>query len=211
MPLYKELQASPDLRVYIWKVEETEGWLSRDISLTPHCRQRVDGMQSELHRRGFLSIRHLMARAGYRDADLYYTPNGKPHLRDGTCISITHSFEFTGIVLSREREVGIDIEKQREKILRIGHRFTSGEEFPGTAEGDAWVRRLTAVWGAKESLYKIMGVPGISFREHIRVGTVTLGTGKTTARVDFGGTTTHFDAFFLEFEGFTCTYALKRS
>lgn len=210
MPLYKTLQAAPDVRVFIWKIEESEAWLSTDVVLTPHCQRRVEGMQSELHRRGFLSIRHLMAEAGYQDADLYYDANGKPHLNDGTHISITHSFQFTGIILSRQREVGIDIEKQRDKILRIAHRFTPAREYHGVASEEALVRKLTIVWGAKESLYKIMGVPGISFLSHICVDDFELGAKGAPARVMYEGKQTDFDTFFLEFEGFTCVYALQR-
>lgn len=210
MPLYKTLQAPPGVRVFIWKIEEPESWLSKDVELTPHCQQRVEGMQSELHRRGFLSIRHLMAEAGYRDADLYYDDNGKPHLRDGTHISITHSFQFTGIILSGEFEVGIDIEKQRDKILRIAHRFTPIREYHGVANEEAMVRKLTMIWGAKESLYKIMGTPGVSFRDHICVADFEPGAEGASARVLFEGRRVEFDTFFLEFEGFTCAYALQK-
>ena len=211
MPLYKSLQPASDVRVYIWKIEESESWLSRDVELTPHCQRRVEGMQSELHRRGFLSIRHLMAEAGYTDADLYYDANGKPHLKDGTHISITHSFEFTGIILSRAFEVGIDIEKQRDKILRIAHRFTPIREYHSVANEEALVRKLTMIWGAKESLYKVMGIPGVSFRDHICVADFELGQEGTTARVMFEGRRTDFETFFLEFEGFTCVYALQKT
>ena len=34
-------------------------------------------MKSALHRKGFLSIRHLMAKAGYEDANLHYDKYGK--------------------------------------------------------------------------------------------------------------------------------------
>jgi len=210
MPLYKSFQPASDVRVYIWKIEESELWLSRDVELTPHCQRRVEGMLSELHRRGFLSIRHLMAEAGYTDSDLYYDDNGKPHLTDGTHISITHSFEFTGIILSREHEVGIDIEKQRDKILRIAHRFTPIREYHSVANEEALVRKLTMIWGAKESLYKIMGIPGVSFLDHICVADFELGQESTAARVMFEGNRTDFETFFLEFEGFTCVYALHK-
>ena len=79
-------------------------------------------MKSEIHRRGFMSIRHLMAEAGYVDHDLFYDELGKPHLKNGSNISITHSFNFTAIILS-DRKVGIDIEKRRDKILKIANKF----------------------------------------------------------------------------------------
>lgn len=209
MPLIKRIGSPAGLQAFLWKIEEPESWLARGIALTPHCQDRLGSMKSELHRRGFLSIRHLMAEAGYRDADLFYDPNGKPHLRDGTHISITHSFEMTGIILSRQFQVGIDIEKQRHKILRIAHRFTPLSEYHDLANEEALVRKLTMVWGAKESLYKIMGIHGLSFLNHITVDNFDLDDGQTTARVVYGGACTHFRAYFLELEGFACAYAIR--
>ena len=91
MPLYKTITVDSHVKVLIWKVEETEAELSKGVVLTPHCQNRVSGMKSELHRRGFLSIRHLLAVEGYVDHDLFYDDAGKPHLKDGRFISITHS------------------------------------------------------------------------------------------------------------------------
>jgi len=208
MPIYKNVQNNEVFELYVWKIEEPEPWLSRDIVLTPHCQSRLEGMKSELHRRGFLSIRHLLAQAGYTDADLYYDEGGKPHLKDGTYISITHSFEFTGIILSKKQEVGIDIEKQRDKILRIAHRFTPVKEYRTLANDQALIRKLTMVWGAKESIYKIMGIHGLSFLNHIRVSEFDMDQGRTSAGVLIKGISREFEISFMEFEGFTLAYAL---
>ncbi len=207
MPLYKTITVNDHTKVYIWKIEESYDWLSKDVSLTTHCANRVNGMKSELHRRGFMSIRHLLAEAGYTDFDLYYDQEGKPHLKDGKKISITHSFIFSAIIVS-DREVGIDIEKQRLKILRIAHKFTPIEEYRTMANDEALMRKLTMVWGAKESLYKSFAAPGVSFLQHIYVEDFRLDDLKTTAEVTYDDRMETYDVTFLEFEGFTCGYAL---
>lgn len=206
MPLYKTITINPATTVYIWKIEEGFDTLSRNIKLTDHCQQRVDGMKSELHRRGFMSVRHLLAEAGYVDHDLYYDAQGKPHLKDGKHISITHSFTFSGIIVS-DQEVGIDIEKQRDKILRIANKFTPIEEYSTLANADAIVRKLTIVWGAKESLYKLYAQEGLSFLKHIDVQDFYFNHAKTTASITYQAEMSTYDVFFLEFEGFTCVYA----
>lgn len=210
MPLYRTLDVSSSIKVYIWKIEETEADLSEGIELTPHCQNRMDGMKSELHRRGFLSIRHLMAEAGYVDQDLYYDDAGKPHLTDGRHISITHSHEFTGIIISDTDEVGIDIEMQREKILRIANKFTPLEEYKTLANTDALIRKLTIVWGAKESLFKIYAEGGLSFFHHVDVKDFSFGDTETTAEILFHGDLSFYHIHFLEFEGYTCVYAIKK-
>lgn len=209
MPLYKTITVSPTTKAYIWKVTEPEGELSKDVELTEHCQSRMDGMKSVAHRRAFLSIRHLMAEAGYVDHDLYYDDFGKPHLKDGKFISITHSHNFTGIIISETDEVGIDIEMQRDKILNIAHKFTPIQEYKTLANSEALVRKLTIVWGAKESLYKIYAQQGLSFLRHINVIDFSFEDTRTVAEILYNGKKSHYEVEFLEFEGFTCVYALK--
>lgn len=164
-------------------------------------------MKSELHKRGFMSVRHLLAEAGYTDHDLSYDALGKPHLIDNKHISITHSYIFSAIIVS-DQPVGIDIEMQREKILRIANKFTTFEDYKTLANVDAVMRKLTIVWGAKESLYKLYAQEGLSFLKHIYVEDFYFDTGKTTGSVTFHGNPSQYQLDFLEFEGFTCVYAL---
>lgn len=209
MPLYNTLTVDQSTQVYLWKIEESEAELSQGIRLTEHCQKRMEGMKSEMHRKGFLSIRHLMAEAGYVDADLYYSAHGKPHLKDGKQISITHSNNFTGIIVSDTRQVGIDIEKQRDKILRIAHKFTPIAEYRTIANTEALIRKLTIVWGCKESLYKIYAEPGLSFLHHISITDFSLTDTETVGEILYKGQLSSYRISFTEFEGFTLVYALK--
>lgn len=134
---------------------------------------------------------------------------GKPHLKDGKFISITHSHNFTGIIISETDEVGIDIEMQRDKILKIAHKFTPIQEYKTLANSEALIRKLTIVWGAKESLYKIYAQQGLSFLRHINVIDFSFEDTRTVAEILYNGKRTHYEIEFLEFEGFTCVYALK--
>lgn len=206
MPLYKTITLANNSKLLIWKIEESFEVLAHGIILTEHCQNRVDGMKSDLHRRGFMSVRHLLAELDYTDFDLFYDEEGKPHLKDGKHISITHSYNFAAIIVSNI-EVGIDIEKQRNKIIRIAHKFTPLEEYRTLANDDAIVRKLTIVWGAKESLYKSFSHPGVSFLENIYVEDFRLDTTNTTAKVEIEDRAEVFNIDFEEFEGFTLVYA----
>ncbi|WP_304132238.1 4'-phosphopantetheinyl transferase family protein [Mesonia mobilis] len=207
MALYKTITVNEHTKVFIWKIEESFEWLAKDVKLTEHCQNRVNSMKSEIHRRGFMSIRHLLAEAGYTDFDLYYDEEGKPHLKDGNHISITHSFEFSGIIVS-QKPIGIDIEKQRDKILKIAPKFTPLEEYHTLANEEAIVRKLTIVWGAKEGIYKLVGIPGLLFLHHIYVEDFSFEDEELKARLNYQGEQTNFTLKYLEFEGFTCVYTL---
>ncbi len=207
MALYKKTSIDNDILLLIWKIEESMEELSFDILLKPESKYRLQQMKSELHQKGVLSIRHLLKEAGYSDMDLFYDVHGKPCLKDENFISITHSFIFTGIIVSKETPVGIDIEKQRDKITKIAHKFTPVEAYRTIARHNVLVRKLTIVWGAKESLYKIYGKKKILFLPHIYIEDFKFADTKTTGEIRYGGTVAAYTIYFLEFEGFTCVYA----
>lgn len=205
MPLYKTITVNEHTKVLIWKIEEELSALQNDVVLTANCRERLAHMKSDIHQRGFLSVRHLLKAAGYDARQLYYNQQGRPHLTDGRHISITHSFIFSGIIIS-DQPVGIDIEKQREKIGRIADKFV-GYEYSFLNRSQ--VRDLTVVWCIKESLYKLFAREGLSFKDHTRVIPFCLEVGKAIAWVKYRSRMEKFRLEFLEFDGFTAAWALE--
>ncbi|AZQ43285.1 4'-phosphopantetheinyl transferase family protein [Nonlabens ponticola] len=206
MPLIKTITNAFNSTVYVWNIQESEAWLRSGIELNQNSINRLFTMSSELHRRGFLSIRHLLDAAGYNDHDLFYDDHGKPHLRDGRNISITHSFEYTAVIVS-DVATGIDIEKQREKIKRIAIKFI-GYEKEYLSQSLNEVEDLTVIWGAKESMYKSISKKGLGFKEHCKVSKFEQKDQKTTCKAVFEGNTWHYEAFFTSFEDFTLVYIL---
>lgn len=207
MPLFKSISVNSQTTVKIWKIEESYSDLIAPLALKPNSLDRVLGMKSELHQRGFLSVRHLLREFGYTDQDLFYDVNGKPHLKDGKQISITHSFTFSGVIVS-DIEVGIDIEKQRNKIAIIAKKFVDYEFQYLKPEAKDYVRKLTVIWGIKESLYKLFATPGMLFRKHFLVIPFTFEESSTVCWIDYNDRKYRYNSHFLEFEGFTCAYVL---
>jgi 4'-phosphopantetheinyl transferase EntD len=207
MPLYKSISVNSQTTVKIWKIEESYDALFLPLDLKTESLTRVLGMKSQLHQRGFLSVRHLLREFGYTDQDLYYDANGKPHLKDGKHISITHSFTFSGVIIS-DAEVGIDIEKQRDKIGIIAKKFVDYEfQYLDNFHQD-YIRKLTVIWGIKESLYKLFATPGMLFREHFLVIPFMLEDKQTVCWIDYKTKKYRYNSCFLEFEGFTCAYVI---
>ncbi|MDA0177699.1 4'-phosphopantetheinyl transferase superfamily protein [Mesoflavibacter profundi] len=208
MPLYKSITANSQTVVKIWKIEESYDDLIAPLDLKTESLSRVLGMKSELHQRGFLSVRHLLREFGYTDQDLFYDENGKPHLKDGKHISITHSFTFSGVIIS-DNEVGIDIEMQREKIAKIAKKFVEYEFEYLDTEAEDYINKLTVIWGIKESLYKLFATPGMLFREHFLVIPFSIKDEETVCWIDYNGLKKRYNSYFLEFEGFTCAYVIE--
>jgi len=207
MPLYKTITPNSQTTVKIWNITESFEELMEPLTLKPESSNRVLGMKSELHQRGFLSVRHLLHSFGYTDQDLFYDEYGKPHLKDGKHISISHSFTFSGVVIS-DSEIGIDIEKRREKIGIIAHKFLGYELEYLTEEDENYIRKLTVIWCIKESLYKLFATPGMLFREHFLVIPFILEDGETISWIDYKDQKCRFSGHFFEFDNFTCAYTI---
>lgn len=207
MPLYKTINPNSKTIVKIWKIEESYEDLFQSVSLRPESLRRVLGMKSELHQCGFLSVRKLLAELGYSDFDLFYDACGKPHLKDGKQISITHSFNFSGVIVSDD-SIGIDIEKQRNKIAVIAHKFIEYESQYLSDNDENYIKKLTAIWCVKEALYKLFATPHLSFKKHCLVIPVSDNETETVAWIDYENKKFRYYIQFLEFEGFTCAYAI---
>lgn len=209
MPLYLNRTITNSAQLMVWKITEPIGELRAEVVCNEKNQLRLCGMKSELHQRAFLSVRKLLAQAGYSDFDLYYDEFGKPHLHDGKHISISHSHEFAAIIISSQT-VGIDLEMAREKIIRIAHKFAS-VELPAInqANTEDYINKLTVIWGVKESIFKIRNEPGISFNNHISVSPFELSDKTAVGTLRFGMVTAHFDIHFEAIEDFMLVYAFE--
>jgi len=152
-----------NFKLYLWNINETEKDLGNGV-LTDSLRMRLSKIKSEEFRRGILSVRHLMKVANIREDDLYYSLDGAPNLKSGENISISHSKNFSGLVISNNK-IGIDIESFRKKILNISSKFLNKKEKFAIGEMD----KLTFIWTAKESIYKAFRTPGISFSKQVYI------------------------------------------
>ena len=213
MPLYKTIQYNSNTQILIWNITESFEQLNQEVQLNEKNQLRLNGMKSEMHQRAFLSVRKLLALAGYSDFDLEYDEFGKPHLIDEKHISITHSHHFSAIIISNE-PVGIDIEMQRDIILKIAPKFVNDEELERLQKTDLndYIKKLTVKWGAKEAIFKIKNEKGISFKDHIQVIPFELDEQQTIANLDFNGTNQKFNIHFSELDtNFTLVYAFENN
>jgi len=211
MPLFKNFFFDSQTQILVWKISETYEELFNEVVLNRKNRERLYGMKSQLHQRGFLSVRKLLQEAGYNDLELYYDEFGKPNLKDDMYISVTHSHQFSAIIISN-RPVGIDVELHREKIIRIADKFITSEiKYLTIDDVEEYIQKLTVIWGAKEAIFKIQNEKGISFKDHIEVLPFELSEIKTTANLNFGTIQKQFDIYYEAVENFGLVYAFEKT
>ncbi len=99
---------------------------------------------------------------------LHYLPSGKPVLNDGRFISVSHSADDVAVMISSDVAVGIDIQLYSEKPRKLLDKFASEAE---KKKLEVLLKNNLPVylWSAKEAVYKAAGIPGLSFKNDIRV------------------------------------------
>ncbi|WP_291287285.1 4'-phosphopantetheinyl transferase superfamily protein [Flavobacterium sp.] len=216
MPLFQTIQFNETTKILVWHITESFEELVSQVVLKEKTQLRLDGMKSQMHQRAFLSVRMLIQEMGFTDHDLHYDEFGKPYFNGHTYISITHSHDFAAIIISDET-VGIDMELQREKILRIADKFVETENsYLNTQDTPDYIRELTIIWGAKEAIFKIRNEKGISFKDHISVNAFSLAKNQTEASLHFNDLVLDFDVHYKEIksdstgQNFTLVYAFEK-
>ncbi|TPG39281.1 4'-phosphopantetheinyl transferase family protein [Flavobacterium pectinovorum] len=220
MPLFQTIQFNETTKILIWQITESLEELLSKVVLKEKTQLRLNGMKSQMHQRAFLSVRMLIQEMGFTDHELHYDEFGKPYFDCHNYISITHSHDFAAIIISDET-VGIDMELQREKILRIADKFVDTENSylslnSGTDNIADYIRELTIIWGAKEAIFKIRNEKGISFKDHIRIDAFSLDQNQTEASLHFNDLVIEFNVHYKEMksdisgQNFTLVYAFEK-
>lgn len=165
MPFYHDYSDENAVILY-WKYGEDDEF-SVDELIEPENLERA----KDYHPKKL--IEHLMVRKMLKmilpDHKIMYKTIGEPYLWPPSAnISITHSFPFASIAVSKNR-VGIDLEKISDKIFRIKNKFMHDSEFSWTENRENEVDYLTIIWVIKESLYKVHPSKYWSLKKHYQV------------------------------------------
>ncbi|NGM60941.1 4'-phosphopantetheinyl transferase superfamily protein [Sphingobacterium sp. SGG-5] len=154
-----------DTRFAIWKIEETAEELLSKLQLDEEEKCRLQQMSKGKRSLHWLATRVLLRYLLQTDQYIHCPSdaNGKPYLPDYPYqISLTHSFDFAGVMLSTKGACGIDLELIKEKVVRIREKFLKPEELQFIRKEDE-VAQMYACWCAKEAVYKLQGNRGVSF------------------------------------------------
>ena len=85
------------------------------------------------------------------EGDIEATSSGKPYLANGPFFNTSHSGEYIVLVVHKDRDVGVDIEKINENRLD-GIRFVLNQEEKSISDANT----LFQIWSNKESLIKCL-------------------------------------------------------
>ena len=169
MPFLKEFIINEKTKIKLWKV--IIGELSPK-ELNKDDKKLFKLKKNNLLKEQFLATRKILSIEN-SDYIITYDLEGKPILNSEFNISISHSYEIAALVISNNLKFGMDVQFKESKILNIQNKFLN--EFEKINIGhDPSIDILTMIWTSKESIYKAIGLKGISFSENIKIDKVTV-------------------------------------
>ncbi len=151
--------------------------LKEDIFLFPEEEKQLTLFQNDKRKNEFLGARKLRNELLIKSS-IAYNEIGKPFLIDDpqTAISISHTKDLV-IMGKAPFEIGLDVEIAQEKIIKIIDKFASEHEknlYP-LAQFNL-IEWYTFIWCAKEAIYKLGQVKGLSFKEEIFIEKIETAT-----------------------------------
>tara|TARA_B100001250_G_scaffold172632_1_gene148618 strand:+ start:8323 stop:8904 length:582 start_codon:yes stop_codon:yes gene_type:complete len=148
--------------IAVWKTQESLDEMT-ELSNSIH----VSKFKTEKRKREFLSARILLSKL-LPDVLISYNIHGAPELENDKFISISHSQDLTAIIIGQSK-VGIDVEKIREKILRVSSKF-----IPKNTHKLISKEKATLIWCCKEAVYKWYQKGKVNFIEDIKIMPFTI-------------------------------------
>ena len=162
-----EIHQSQNILVVVPLQDDSESLLSR-LSFKNKYLPVIERMH-ENRKREWLTIRVLVKELLGEEKEILYDSIGKPYLSDNSFhISISHTKGYAALILNKENEVAIDIEKISSKVENVRKRFVNDEEDKVLSHSNERIH-LLLYWSAKESLFKRLGVENVDFKSQLHI------------------------------------------
>jgi 4'-phosphopantetheinyl transferase len=158
-----------DTEFALWKIEEKAENLYNQLQLDEQEKTYVEQLSNGKRHLHWLGTRVLLRKMLITNdyIDCKVDEHGKPYLVTLPYhISLSHSFDYAAVMISKKNPVGIDIEVIKNKVERIAHKFMRAEELAFVNESHK-IEQLYACWCAKEAVYKCNGEKEVSFVDNI--------------------------------------------
>ena len=204
MPFLKEFIINEKTKIKLWKVMIGE---LNTKELNSDEKKLLKLKKSNILREQFLATRQVLALEN-SDFEITYNNDGKPLLNSKCNISISHSHEIAAIALSDNSKIGLDVQLNENKIFNIQDKFLNPSEKLNIGENPS-LKILTMIWTSKESIYKAVGIKGISFSDNIKIEKVVEEDKTGIGYYTNGSEKVKFDLKFFYIDEYTICYACQ--
>ena len=162
MPFIKEIIAKKNIRILIWKIDETYTDLKALIQLTDDQERELERRKHISYKKQFLASRKLIKMAELNELNSFFYESLP--FKKNVYFSISHTIHYAVIGIGFQR-IGVDIEFYRPKVLNIKSKFINIKEKYFMKSND--VKVITRLWTCKEAIYKCLFKNKLSLKEEI--------------------------------------------
>jgi 4'-phosphopantetheinyl transferase len=198
-----------DTEFALWKIEEQANDLYNQLQLNEEEKAFVETISNGKRHLHWLGTRVLLRKMLRTEEyiDCKVDEHGKPYLVSLPYhISLSHSFDYAAVMISKKRPVGIDIEQIKQKVERIAHKFMRPEEVAAINQ-EHKIEHLYVNWCIKEAVYKCHGQKEVSFIDNIFVQPFDFAEqGVVDARLSKDSLNIQYKAGYLQYEDYMIGY-----
>lgn len=154
MPLISIETIASGAQLGLWHIEESVDEL---LNRYPSLLSEVSSYRSDARKLEKLAVYSLLfMMTGDTTLRISHNEAGKPFV-NGWNISISHTKGYAAVILSKDKNVAIDIEHISPRVCKIADRFVRSDENAPTIES------LLLHWSAKETIYKYFSESNLHF------------------------------------------------
>lgn len=148
MPVVYIKEIAPDVKLGLWKIEEN---IMQILSESSHIRalydEEISLYKSDSRRKEKLAVYLLLWKMTNSQKKITHDENGKP-IVEGYNIGISHTRGYASVILSKSKNVAVDIEYYSDRVGRIADKFIRKDEIAKDIDSQL------INWSAKETVYK---------------------------------------------------------
>lgn len=141
---------------------------------------------------------------GYQE--IKYNEHGAPFIERDEYISISHAQNLVGIAINTSYQIGFDIERIDEKILKISDKFLNTREKNIFDLSNP--EELIGSWSTKETLYKLAGRKLIDFKKDLLINQFS--NNKVEALINNIDHKIHVEIELIKFKNYIITINSKK-
>ncbi len=212
MPITFYQDINSDTAIGLWKITEHPAELEAQLQLKAHEVNILKSLSKEKRNLHWLATRVLLRKMINTNEYINFQvdESGKPYLVNHPHhISLSHSYDYAAVMVSKTRKVGIDIEVIKSKIERVQQKFLADDELGFIGDANR-IEKLYVCWCAKEALYKLNGKKETSFRDHIKLSDFAYADeGKLKAKIEKNNSLKSYIVNFKRIEDYMLGYVCE--
>ena len=211
MPVKFVRNINKNITLGVWEIIEDIEYFLSELNLTEKESERLNSFVNENRIKHWLAYRILIDELlnNNKHNEIEYDDFGKPYLKNSdTKTSVTHTGKYAAAIISKNTNVGIDIEKTNPRILKVKHKFLNDDELKFAEKGNS-LEHFYVYWCSKEAIYKLYGKRNLDFRKNIFVEEFRISSKeKTKALIKTDKIEKQVNLFFEFFDEHVLVYAI---